>query len=53
MSLKTDTITIEAVKADIEAEDEQHKKKMRHLRALLRVLQDEADGQPTLFDKEE
>jgi hypothetical protein len=49
MSLMNEKITVAAVKAEIEATTETARLRLRHLRALQRVLEDEARGQQPLF----
>lgn len=49
MPLTTPKITIESVKAEIEATKEAMRLKLRHLNALLRVLEDEAKVQQPLL----
>lgn len=51
MKLTTEKLTVERVEAQIALLEQDSRKQLRHLRALLRVLKDEADNQqPSLFD---
>ena len=49
MSLMNEKLTVAAVEAEIEATTETARLRLRHLRALQRVLEDEARGQQLLF----
>ena len=49
MSLMNEKLTVAAVEAEIEATTETARLRLRHLRALQRVLEDEARGQQPLF----
>ena len=49
MSLMNEKLTVAAVEAAIEATTETARLRLRHLRALQRVLEDEARGQQPLF----
>jgi len=53
MSLTSEGLTVEKVKTQIAGIEEETRKRLRHLRALLRCLEDEREGQKELpFSKD-